>query len=169
MNAARALLNMLKLYEVTDVFGLPGETTLSLYRAWEEFPGIAYRMCRDERSSVFMADGYAKATGKVGVCEGPSVGATHMVPGVAEAHAACVPMLVFTSDVALDTTKKNMLTGFDQTSIFQGITKETYTATKGAEIPFLIRRAFRGCHKRTPRACAHKNTDEYFRAGSPGR
>jgi acetolactate synthase-1/2/3 large subunit len=138
------------MYGVTDVFGLPGETTLSLYGAWGEFPQIAYHMCRDERSSVFMADGYAKATGKVGVCEGPSVGATHMVPGVAEAHAACVPMLVFTSDVGLDTTKKNMLTGFDQTSIFQGITKETYTVTKGAEIPFLIRRAFRGATSGRP-------------------
>jgi acetolactate synthase-1/2/3 large subunit len=141
---------MLRMYGVTDVFGLPGETTLSLYRAWEDFPEIAYHMCRDERSSVFMADGYAKATGKVGICEGPSVGATHMVPGVAEAHAACVPMLVFTSDVTLDTTKKNMLTGFDQTAIFQGITKETYTVTKGAEIPFLIRRAFRAATSGRP-------------------
>ncbi|MDR1515467.1 MAG: thiamine pyrophosphate-binding protein [Synergistaceae bacterium] len=143
MNAAKALLEMLRLYRVTDVFGLPGETTLALYRAWKDYPEITYNMCRDERNSVFMADGYAKATGRVGVCEGPSVGATHMIPGVAEAYAACVPMLVFTSDVALDTTKKNMLTGFDQTAIFQGITKETYTVTKGAEIPFLIRRAFR--------------------------
>jgi acetolactate synthase-1/2/3 large subunit len=107
-------------------------------------------MCRDERSSVFMADGYAKATGRVGVCEGPSVGATHMVPGVAEAFAACVPMIVFTSDVPLDTIKKNMLTGFDQTSIFQGITKETYTVTKGSEIPFLIRRAFRSASSGRP-------------------
>jgi acetolactate synthase-1/2/3 large subunit len=143
MNAAKALLEMLSRYGVTDIFGLPGETTLALYREWNDYPGIAYHMCRDERSSVFMADAYAKATGRVGICEGPSVGATHMIPGVAEAFAACVPILVFTSDVALDTTKKNMLTGFDQTAIFQGITKETYTVTKGAEIPFLIRRAFR--------------------------
>ncbi|GHV28055.1 acetolactate synthase [Synergistales bacterium] len=143
MKAAFALLNMLRLYEVTEVFGLPGETTLELYRAWEDFPDIAYRLCRDERSSVFMADGYAKATGKVGVCEGPSVGATHMIPGVAEACAACVPMIVITSDVELDTTKKNMLTGFDQTAIFQGVTKETFTITKPAEIPFIVRKAFR--------------------------
>ena len=143
MNAAKALLEMLSRYGVTDVFGLPGETTLAVYREWNNYPGIAYHMCRDERSSVFMADAYAKATGRVGICEGPSVGATHMVPGVTEAFAACVPMLVFTSDVALDTAKKNMLTGFDQTAIFQGITKATYTVTKGSEIPFLIRRAFR--------------------------
>ncbi|MDR3076911.1 MAG: thiamine pyrophosphate-binding protein [Synergistaceae bacterium] len=143
MNAAKAMLAMLRMYGVTDVFGLPGETTLELYRAWEDFPDIAYHMCRDERSSVFMADGYAKATGRVGVCEGPSVGATHMVPGVVEAYLACVPMIVITSDVALDTTKKNMLTGFDQTSVFQGVTKETFTVTKASEIPFLVRRAFR--------------------------
>jgi acetolactate synthase-1/2/3 large subunit len=150
MNAAKALLEMLSRYEVTDVFGLPGETTLALYREWDGYPGIAYHMCRDERSSVFMADAYAKATGKVGISEGPSVGATHMIPGAAEAFAACVPMLVFTSDVALDATKKNMLTGFDQTAIFQGVTKETYTVTKGSEIPFLIRRAFRSATSGRP-------------------
>ncbi|MDR1482733.1 MAG: thiamine pyrophosphate-binding protein [Synergistaceae bacterium] len=150
MNAAKTLLEMLSRYGVTDVFGLPGETTLAVYREWNAYPGIAYHMCRDERSSVFMADAYAKATGKVGICEGPSVGATHMIPGVAEAFIACVPMLVFTSDVALDTTKKNMLTGFDQTAIFKGITKETYTVTKGSEIPFLVRRAFRSAASGRP-------------------
>ena len=141
---------MLREYDVTDVFGLPGETTLDLYRAWDEFSDIAYHMCRDERNSVFMADGYAKATGKVGICEGPSVGATHMIPGVTEAHGACIPMLVFTSDVELHTTKKNMLTGFNQTAIFEGITKESYTVTKGIELPFLIRRAFRAATSGRP-------------------
>ena len=150
MNAAKALLEMLSRYKVTDVFGLPGETTLALYREWGVYPSIAYHMCRDERSSVFMADAYAKATGRVGICEGPSVGATHMIPGAAEAFAACVPILIFTSDVALDATKKNMLTGFDQTAIFQGVTKETYTVTKGTEIPFLIRRAFRSATSGRP-------------------
>lgn len=150
MKTARALLMMLRGYGVTDVFGLPGETTLDLYRAWDEFSDIAYHMCRDERNSVFMADGYAKATGKVGICEGPSVGATHMVPGVTEAHGACIPMLVFTSDVELHTTKKNMLTGFNQTAIFEGITKESYTVTKGIELPFLIRRAFRAATSGRP-------------------
>jgi acetolactate synthase-1/2/3 large subunit len=150
MNAAKALLEMLKHYGVTDVFGLPGETTLAFYREWKDYPCIAYHMCRDERSSVFMADAYAKATGRVGVCEGPSVGATHMIPGAAEAFASCVPVLIITSDVALDTTKKNMLTGFNQTAVFQGVTKETYTVTKGAEIPFLIRRAFRSATSGRP-------------------
>lgn len=50
MRAGRAILEILKGYGVTDVFGLPGETTLSLYREWEGFPEIRYHMCRDERS-----------------------------------------------------------------------------------------------------------------------
>ena len=73
-----------------------------------------------------------------------------MIPGVTEAHGACIPMLVFTSDVELHTTKKNMLTGFNQTAIFEGITKESYTVTKGIELPFLIRRAFRAATSGRP-------------------
>ncbi len=143
MNVSRAILTLLRDYGVTDVFGLPGETTLALYREWESFEGIAYHMSRDERSCVFMADGYAKATGKVGVCEGPSVGATHMAPGVTEAYKACLPLIVMTSDVPLSAEKKNMLTGFDQTALFQGICKESLTAHDPCEVPHLLRRAFR--------------------------
>lgn len=143
MNAGKAILRMLQLYGVTDVFGLPGETTLGLYRAWKEFPDVRYRLCRDERSSVFMADAYAKSSGKVGVCEGPSVGSTHMVPGMLEALQSCVPILCFTSDIQLEYGTKNMLTGCDQTALFQSVTKDTYTVNKPEEIPHLIRRAFR--------------------------
>lgn len=134
---------MLKAYGVTDVFGLPGETTLSLYDAWKDHPEIKYHLTRDERNSVFMADAYAKASGRVGVCEGPSVGATHMVPGVVEAFQSCVPLLVITTDIDLTTGPKNMLTGFDQTALFKSIAKDSYTVNKSEEIPFLIRRAFR--------------------------
>lgn len=143
MKAGRAVLEILKGYGVTDVFGLPGETTLSLYREWEDFPDIAYHMCRDERSSVFMADAYAKASGRVGVCEGPSVGSTHMVPGLAEAFQSCVPIICITSDIPLEYGTKNMLTGCDQTAIFKSVTKDTYTVNKAAELPHLLRRAFR--------------------------
>ncbi len=143
MNVSRAVLTMLRDYGVTDVFGLPGETTLPFYREWESFEGVAYHMCRDERNGVFMADGYARATGKVGVCEGPSVGATHMVPGVTEAYKGCVPLIVMTSDVPLSYERRNMLTSFDQTALFAGITKESLTAHAPCEVPHLLRRAFR--------------------------
>ncbi len=143
LNASRVVLEMLKGYNVNHVFGLPGETTLSLYREWHDFPEIKHVLARDERSAVFMADGYAKVSGKPGVCEGPSVGATHMLPGVAEAYKASIPMVVFTTDIPLHLEKRNMLTGIDQTALFRGVVKESLTVSDASEIPNIIRRAFR--------------------------
>jgi len=141
--SAVVLLEMLKTYDVKYVFGLPGETTLRWYNSWHDFPDIKHVLARDERSAAFMADAYARLSFKPGVCEGPSVGSTHMIPGVAEAYKASVPMLIFTTDIPLYAEKKNMLTGLDQTSLYKAITKETMTITKAFEIPGVVRRAFR--------------------------
>lgn len=143
MNASKALLEMLKGYEVQHVFGLPGETTLPLYKEWVDYPEVEHVLARDERSSVFMADAYARFSFKPGVCEGPSVGSTHMMPGVAEAYKAGSPLIVLTSDIPLKYEKRNMLTGLDQTALFQGITKESITVTDASELPNLIRRGYR--------------------------
>ena len=134
---------MLKNYDVEHVFGLPGETTLPLYKEWLDYPEIKHVMARDERSSAFMADGYARFTNKPGVCEAPSVGSTHILPGVAEAYKASLPVIFMTSDIPLHMETRNMLTGLNQTSMFSGITKETYTITNPDQIPHTIRRAFR--------------------------
>jgi acetolactate synthase-1/2/3 large subunit len=143
MNSSRVLLEMLKNYEVEHVFGLPGETTLPLYKEWLDYPEIKHIMARDERSSAFMADGYARFTNKPGVCEAPSVGSTHILPGVAEAYKGSLPVIFMTSDIPLHLETRNMLTGLDQTSMFSGITKETYTITNPEQLPHTIRRAFR--------------------------
>jgi acetolactate synthase-1/2/3 large subunit len=143
MNASKAILEMLRGYDTKYVFGLPGETTLPLYAEWKDYPDIEHVMARDERSSAFMADGYARFSFKPGICEAPSVGSTHVLPGVAEAYKAGVPMIVLTSDIPLHFEKRNMLTGIDQTSMFKGLTKETVTLTDPDEVPHIIRRAFR--------------------------
>lgn len=143
MKAARLLLESLREYDVKHVFGLPGETTIPLYKEWYDFPEITHVMARDERSASFMADTYAKVSFKPGVCEGPSVGSTYLIPGVVEAYRASTPMIVFTTDIPLHLEKKNVLTELDQTSLYKGITKETITVTKASEIPYVIRRAFR--------------------------
>ncbi len=140
---AVVLLEMLRKYDVKHVFGLPGETTLPWYNCWHDFPDIKHVLARDERSAAFMADAYARLAFKPGICEGPSVGSTHMIPGVAEAYRASVPMLVFTTDIPLYAEKQNMLTGLDQISLYKSITKETMTITKAFEIPAVVRRAFR--------------------------
>ncbi|NHJ33099.1 MAG: thiamine pyrophosphate-binding protein [Asgard group archaeon] len=147
MHAGKILLEMLSAHDVRHIFGLPGETTLEWYVAWQDWKPtkqpIEHVLTRDERSSAYMADAYARVSFKPGIVEAPSVGATHLIPGVVEAFKASVPMLVFTSEVPLNTEHKNMLTAFDQTSLFKGITKATFTITKGSEIPHIIRRAFR--------------------------
>jgi len=147
MRVGKILLELLSVHEVQHVFGLPGETTLDWYIEWQDWDSsskpIEHILTRDERSSAYMADAYARTSFKPGIVEAPSVGATHLVPGVVEAYKASVPMIIFTSDVPLHTEHKNMLTAFDQTALFKGITKETFTITKGSELPHIIRRAFR--------------------------
>lgn len=66
-----------------------------------------------------------------------------MLPGVAEAFKASVPVIVFTSDVPLNMELRNMLTGCDQTRLFEPVTKAAFTVTNSGEIPFILRRAFR--------------------------
>ena len=143
MRASRALLEILKEYDVDYVFGLPGETTLPLYDEWTEFPLVKHIMLRDERSACFAADGYGRVSFKPGICEAPSAGATHIIPAVVEAYKSSLPMIVITTDIPLYLEKKNALTGFDQSVLFSGITKESITVLRGKDLPFIIRRAFR--------------------------
>ncbi len=143
MNGAKIILEMLRLYDVKHVFGLPGETTLELYDEWQDYPDIEYILTRDEKNSAFMAEAYAKVTGKPGIFESPSPGAAHPAPAVAEAYAGSIPLIFFSSDVNANDDKRNMLTGMDQTRFYESICKESFVLDRADEIPFLIRRAFR--------------------------
>src|SRR5210317_725663 len=102
MTGAEAMVRMLDAYDVRHVFGLCGDTTLPFYDALYRLDhNIEHILTRDERSAAYMADGYARVTGKVGVCEGPSGGgATYILPGVVEANESSVPVLAITTDVS---------------------------------------------------------------------
>jgi len=145
LNAAKTLLEMFKGYNVEYIFGLPGETTLPLYKEWVSTPEIKHVMMRDERSAAFAADAYSRFAFAPGICESPSVGSTHIIPGIAEAFKAGIPMIALTSDIPLHFEKRNMLTGINQTSLLESITKESITITDAKEIPNIIRRSFRIC------------------------
>ena len=89
---------MLRAHGVEVIFGLCGDTSLPLYDALR---GSALRhiLTRDERHAAYMADGYARVTGKVGVCEGPSGGgATYILPGLVEANESSIPVLAINTD-----------------------------------------------------------------------
>ena len=86
-NGADAMVRMLQYNGVKHIFGLCGDTSLPFYDAMARLDhGMDHILTRDERSAGYMADAYARVTGKVGVCEGPSGGgATYLLPGLVEA------------------------------------------------------------------------------------
>ena len=143
MNGARALLHMLELHGVTHVFGLPGETTIGWYKEWRAHSNIEFVLTRDERTASYAAEAYAKITGRPCVLEAPSPGVTHCTPGITEAFLSSVPVIFFSSDIPINQDKKHGLTGVDQTALYDSICKESFVITNVAEIPFLLRRAFR--------------------------
>jgi len=143
LNGARIFLEMLRLHGVKEVFGLPGETTLALYREWEKFPHIKHILTHDERSAAYMAEAYAKCTGMVGISEAPSPGGSHPVPGVLESFMGSVPTICFTSDIPYNNDKHNTLSGFDQNRLYSAVTKESLTVTRALDMPHIVRHAFK--------------------------
>ncbi|MEJ2166265.1 MAG: thiamine pyrophosphate-binding protein, partial [Desulfobacterales bacterium] len=92
----------------------------------------------------YMADAYARLSGRVGVCEGPSGGgATYIIPGVAEANQSSVPLVCLTSDVDSRNRGRGTLTEIDQDALFAPVTVWTKTPTSGIELPRAFRDAFR--------------------------
>ena len=145
MNGAEALVRMLQLNGVKHIFGLCGDTSLPYYDALARLDhGIDHILTRDERSAAYMADGYARVTGRVGVCEGPSGGgATYLLPGLVEANESSISVLGITSDVSVGARGKFPLTELDQQSLYRPLTKWNTTVDRVDQIPSAVRGAFR--------------------------
>jgi len=118
-SGAEAAVRMLDLYGVRHIFGLCGDTSLPFYDALYRMEHqIVHVLARDERSAAYMADGYARVSGKPGVCEGPSGGgATYLLPGLVEANESSSPVLGLTSDVPVLSRGRYPLTELDQESL----------------------------------------------------
>ncbi len=145
MSGAEAFVRMLDLHDVRDVFGLCGDTSLPLYDAFERLDhGMRHILTRDERSAAYMADGYARVTGKVGVCEGPSGGgATYILPGVIEANESSIPVLAVTTDVSVSGRGRYTLTEIDQDALFRPLTKWNAVLDRAEDVPRTLRAGFR--------------------------
>jgi acetolactate synthase-1/2/3 large subunit len=145
MKGAEVLVQMLLEYKVEVIFGVPGDTSLPLYEAiYDAAPKIRHVMARDERSASFMADAYARNAHKPGICECPSgAGALYSIPGVAEANASSIPVILFTSDISLADEGKGAITALDHHKLFEPITKWSSFLKQTEKIPETIRRAFR--------------------------
>lgn len=145
LSGAEAIVRMLRLHGVDHIFGLCGDTSLPLYDAlYRTGRDIRHILTRDERSAAYMADGYARVTGKVGVCEGPSGGgATYILPGVVEANESSIPVLALTTDIAVSSRGKFTLTELDQEALFRPLCKWNRVADTARSLPNLFRTAFR--------------------------
>jgi len=154
LTGAEAMVRMLQACGVTNMFGLCGDTTLPFYDALSRLDhGITHLVTRDERHAAYMADAYARVTGKPGVCEGPSGGgATYILPGVVEANESSVPILAITTDVATTSRGRYPLTELDQTALFAPLTKWNASIDDPERLPAMVRSAFRAMTTGTPGA-----------------
>ena len=145
MNGARTVVEMLKKYETEVIFGVPGDTSIGLYEAlYDVAPAIRHVMARDERSASFMADAYARLSHRPGICECPSgAGPLYAIPGIAEANASSIPVILITSDIALSGEGRQTITEIDCAKLFEPVTKWSYLVKHVDKIPETLRRAFR--------------------------
>jgi len=143
MTGAEAVVEMLRAHGVEVIFGLCGDTSLPLYDALARQGSIRHVLTRDERHAAYMADGYARVTGKVGVCEGPSGGgATYLLPGLVEANESSIPVLAINTDIAVSSRGKFTLTELDQRLLMRPLTKWSAVLDRAADIPRVFRAAF---------------------------
>ena len=145
LTGAEATVRMLQAHGVRHIFGLCGDTSLPLYDALARLDhGMTHFLTRDERHAAYMADGYARVTGRPGICEGPSGGgATYILPGLVEADESSVPVFAITTDVATTAEGRFPLTALDQEALFRPLTKWNGVARSAPRLPAQIRAAFR--------------------------
>ena len=142
MTGAEAVIEALKREYVSVVFGIPGGSNLPIYDELYD-SGIRSILCRHEQSAAHMADGYARASGRVGVCMATSgPGATNLVTGIATAYMDSSPIVAITGQVPRAMIGKDAFQEIDIVGITTPITKYTFQPTRAEDIPSDIKKAF---------------------------
>ncbi|MCK4862971.1 MAG: biosynthetic-type acetolactate synthase large subunit [Dehalococcoidales bacterium] len=128
---------------VDVMFGFPGGVLLPFYDTLPEYPQIRHILVRHEQGAAHAADGYARATGKVGVCMATSgPGATNLVTGIANAYLDSVPIVALTGQVARPFIGKDAFQEIDITGITLPITKHSYVAMDAGDLAGIFKEAF---------------------------
>lgn len=142
MTGAEAIIESLKNEEVDVVFGYPGGAVLTLYDALYK-ANFKHVLTKHEQGAVHAADGYARATGKVGVViatSGP--GATNLVTGIATAYMDSIPLVAITGQVAVPLIGRDSFQEADIRGITTPITKHNYLIKKVEDLPGALKEAF---------------------------
>ncbi|MEY4417780.1 MAG: hypothetical protein RIQ88_218 [Actinomycetota bacterium] len=143
LTGAEAVVKTLELLGVTDVFGLPGGAILPTYDPLMDSKKIRHILVRHEQGAGHAAEGYAAATGRLGVCiatSGP--GATNLVTAIADAHMDSVPLLAITGQVNSTAIGTDAFQEADIVGITMPITKHSFLVTKSEDIPSTIAKAY---------------------------
>ncbi len=142
VDGSRALLHSLREENVDVVFGYPGGQIIQVYDALPEFP-IRHILARHEQGAVHAADGYARASGRTGVCfatSGP--GGTNLVTGLASAMIDSIPLVAVTGQVPVFTLGSDAFQEADMTGITMPVVKHSYLVKKAADIARVVKEAF---------------------------
>lgn len=144
LKGAQVVIECLREQGVNVVFGFPGGAILPVYDALYDAKDITHILTAHEQGATHAADGYARATGKVGVVfatSGP--GATNTVTGIATAYMDSVPLVVFTGQVTSSLLGKDSFQEVDISGITAPITKHNYIVKDAQRLPDIIRQAFK--------------------------
>lgn len=144
LTGARIIIECLKEQEVDTVFGYPGGAILNVYdELYKNSSDINHILTSHEQGAAHSADGYARATGKVGVCMATSgPGATNLVTGIATAYMDSIPMVAITCNVAVSLLGKDSFQEIDITGVTMPITKHNFIVKDVKELADTIRKAF---------------------------
>ncbi|MGZ8932173.1 MAG: biosynthetic-type acetolactate synthase large subunit [Halobacteriota archaeon] len=143
LSGAKAVIKSLEYEHVDTIFGIPGGVIIPIYDELYQQDAITHYLVRHEQAAAHAADGYARATGKVGVCMATSgPGATNLVTGIATAYMDSVPLVAVTGQVTTDLIGYDAFQEADITGITQPITKHNYLIRDASEIPQTIKEAF---------------------------
>ena len=142
MSAMEAVVKVLESEGVDIVFGIPGAAILPFYKALER-SSIRHVTVRHEEGGTHAADGYSRATGRIGVCAGTSGPAgTNMVTGLYTALADSVPILTITGQVPVDQLDREAFQAVDIAEIVRPVVKKSYLVSQAAQLPWVFREAF---------------------------
>lgn len=142
MTGAQALVRSLEDLGVKDVFGVPGGAILPVYHAINDQTGFRFILARHEQAAGHAAEGYAVATGEVGVCivtSGP--GATNIITAIADANMDSIPMVVITGQVGVDSIGTDAFQEADIVGATYPLSKHSYLVTNAQDVPRVLAEA----------------------------
>lgn len=152
LSGAEILIECLLEQGVDTIFGYPGGAVLNIYDALYKYQDkIRHILTSHEQGAAHAADGYSRASGKVGVClatSGP--GATNLVTGIATAYMDSIPMVAITGNVALNLLGKDSFQEVDITGITMPITKHNFIVKDVNDLAGIVRKAFKIAHEGRP-------------------